>query len=441
MRGDWVRDASRLRAQLGVDADFGPTSLAVSGAFMLTDVMFRRRDVLDEESREWVVKARAGHQFSGEQGRGAPEAAVELLWQKGARGWRQWLNGGGTIPTFTGARGLLWADNDLDAERLSLTASLNAPVGDMLRLDLALGGSRHRRVIEENFATRPGRPAAMLNRTYAGFHGLVGLSADIAPDLVLFGSVSRVIEPPTFDLLLTNVAGTGSGASLVSGPNPRRPVVNDLDSQASLTVEIGARGRIGPTAVDLTVYRGWLTGEFVSTADFVAQVVTSVGNADETRRWGVEASLDTPVASPGLQAGDALSASLQWTFTDARFSNDPLFGDRRLPILPPHVIGLGLAYAAPEGFSGNVTAQIVPEGGFVDYAQTLRAGGYATVAARLAWQRRALSLFVEGRNLADRRYVSTVIAAQNNVMGQDVSAFAPGEGRAVFGGLEWTLRR
>jgi hypothetical protein len=98
-----------------------------------------------------VVKARAGHRFSEERGDGAPEAAIELLWQKGARGWRQWLNGGGTIPTFTGARGLLWADNDLDAERLSLTASLNAPIGDLLRLDLALGGSRHRRA-------PPGRP-------------------------------------------------------------------------------------------------------------------------------------------------------------------------------------------------------------------------------------------------------------------------------------------
>jgi iron complex outermembrane receptor protein len=436
--GDWQRDASRMRVQLGLTADLGQTDLALAGAFMATDVMFRRRDVLDEASSDWTVKAGVQHRPGGNPDGTA--LGAELLWQRGDRNARQWLNGGGTIPSFTGARGRLWADNDLMADRLSITATLSTPVSQALRAELAAGASRHLRRIDEQFAIRAARPAATLDRTYSGFHGLASLSARIAPALELFGAVSRVMEPPTFDLLLTNVAGMGSGNTLVDGANPRRPVINDLDAQTSTTVELGARGRLGPVDLDITLYRGWLQGEFVSTADFVSQVVSSVGNADQTRRWGVEAAADTRLASPGLQAGDALTASAQWTWTDARFADDPVFGNRRLPILPPHVIGLGLAYAAPSGFSGTVSAQIVPTGGYVDYAQTLRAGGYAVLGARASYWHRGLTLFVEGRNLTDRRAASSVIAAQNNVGGQDSSAFAPVEGRAIFAGLELALQ-
>ncbi len=436
--GDWKRDAARMRAQLGVDADLGATSLALSGAFMATDVMFRRRDVLDEANADWTVKAGARQQLGGNHS--GASIGAELLWQRGDRNAKQWLNGGGTIPSFSGARGRLWADNDFLAERLSLTAILAAPIGDMLRADIAAGGSRHLRRIDENFATRAARPAATLDRTYSGFHGLASLTATVAPGLDLFGAVSRVMEPPTFDLLFTNVAGTGSGNALIGGANPRRPIVNNLNAQFSTTIELGAKGRIGPVDLDFTLYRSWLTGEFVSTADFVSQMVSSVGNADQTRRWGVEAALDARLASPGLQAGDALTAIAQWTWTDARFADDPVFGNRRLPILPPHVVGLGLAYAAPTGLSGAVFAQIVPTGGYVDYAQTLQAGGYAVLGARASTFHRGFTLFVEGRNLTNRRYASTVIAAQNNVGGQDRPAFAPGEGRAIFGGIELALQ-
>lgn len=436
--GDWQRDTSRLRAQLGLAADLGRTDLLLSGAFMETDVMFRRRDVLDEASSDWTVKAGATH-LLGDIPDGTT-LGVELIWQRGDRDVRQWLNGGGTIPSFSGARGRLWADNALTAERLSVTATASTSIGEALRADLAVGGSRHLRRINERFATRAARPAATLDRSYSGFHGLASLSADIAPGLELFGAVSQVIEPPTFDLLFTNVAGMGSGNALVDGANPRRPIVNDLDAQTSTTVELGLKGRVGTVNLDVTLYRGWLEGEFVSTADFVSQVVSSVGNADQTRRWGLEAAIDARVVSPGLQAGDALTASGQWTWTDARFAGDPVFGSRRLPILPPHVIGLGLAYAAPSGFSGTVSAQIVPTGGYVDYAQTLQAGGYAVLGARASYYHRGFTLFLEGRNLTDRRYASTVIAAQNNVGGQDTSAFAPGEGRAIFGGIELAFR-
>jgi iron complex outermembrane receptor protein len=65
------------------------------------------------------------------------------------------------------------------------------------------------------------------------------------------------------------------------------------------------------------------------------------------------------------------------------------------------------------------------------------AEGYALVGAKLTHAATAgLSWFVEGRNLADRRYAATtgVIA---DAGGRDTAQFLPGDGRAVYVGLEW----
>jgi iron complex outermembrane receptor protein len=434
VRGDWRRLAERTRGTLGVAVDGGTTRLDIAGAYMATDVDFRRRDVQVEANRDWSATARLARDVA--IGGETATLALGAAWQDGKRHQTLFLNGGGTIPSFTGARGRLWADNDLDAGRLSVVASLRAPLAAGLTADIAAGFARHDRRISDNFAVRTARPPAVFDRRYSGFTGVAVLNQKLAVGLSLFGSVSHVMEPPTFDLLFINVAGAGSGNVLVDGANPRRPIITDLDAQYATTAEIGLKGRLGPVNLDLTLYRGWLKGEFVSTADFVSQVVSSVGNADRTRRWGVEAAADARLGSPGLQAGDSLGVDARWTYTDARFTGDPVFGNRRLPILPPHVIGLGLAYEAPLGLTGAVFATVVPDGGSADYAGTLQADGYATIGARGAWRLQRATLFIEGRNLTDKRYASTVIAAQNNLGGANSSTFAPGEGRAMTVGIE-----
>ncbi len=434
VRGDWRRRVGRTRGTVELAVDAGATRLGLAAGLMATDVDFRRRDVQVEDNRDWSAALRLAQDLPL-AGRAAT-LGLDLMWQDGRRAQQLYLNGGGTIPSFTGRRGRLWADNVLRADRLSAVASLTAPLDDASTATLAAGVARHGRRVSDAFPVRPARPAATLDRRYAGFTGLAVLARNLAPGLTLFASGSRVMEPPAHDLLFINVAGTGAGNALVDGPNPRRPVIVDLDAQYATTAELGLKGEAGPLALDLTVYRGWLTGEFVSTADFVAQVVTSVGNARSTRRFGVEAEARARLGEPGWQAGDRLLLDARWTLTDARFAGDRTFGNRRLPIVPPHVLGLGLAYDAPRGLTGALFASIVPEGGPADYAGTLRAPGHHTLGARAALRLSALTLFVEGRNLTDRRYAATVVAAQNNLGGRDAATFAPGEGRAVTVGAE-----
>jgi iron complex outermembrane receptor protein len=436
VRGDWRRDSERARLALGADGRIRAVPWSLDVAWMETDTVFRRRDEIDERNRDLALALRVGS--SVEAGtRGGPGLAI--VHQRGRRDAALFLNGGGTIPTFTGTRGLRWADNRFDAERLTVLARHGLEIASATSLDLTLGWNRHARTIRDRFPTRPARPPAEYDRVDTGLSGLALLTVRPRSDLAAFVALSRVVEPPTFDVLFLNLPGTGSGAALIDGPNPRRPVVADLDPQRMTTFEVGLRGAFGPATIDATVYRAWLRREIVSTSDFVSQTVTSVGNADRTTRFGVELAASVELGSGLLLPDDHWRLRGAWARTDARFDGDPAFGGNRLPIIARDVIDAGLEWSSGTGWFGGPLVRRVPRGGFVDYANTTRAPGYTTLGARLGWRGDRLTLFVEGRNLGDVRHVATVITAQNNLGGADFPTFTPGEGRAATVGIELAL--
>lgn len=433
--GDWRRFSERVRGAAGLTYLDPAQRADIDVGYMSTDVSFRRRDVQREDNEDLALSARY-RRFLGS----TPDAAVvgaNVVFQHGERRQRQFFNGGGTPPTFTGSAGALWADNLLRSTRLSIQGIAELPLTERVDLELTAGWNRHTRDISDRFPVRAARPAAELDAEYSDFTGLALLSFALTPDLETFAGVSVVSEPPTYDLLLINVSGTpGPGNALLIGADPRRPETRSLDAQRALTAEAGLRGRLGPLGIDFTLYRGWIDNEVVSTVDFVTQNVTSVGNADDTRRLGIEFALNTRLASDLLSAGDSVSLSTDWTWTRARFAGDQRFGDNRLPIVVEHLLEGRLIYRHSAGFSAEAFATVVPDGGFVDYANTLRADGYHVLGLRVSYETERWLAFVEGRNVTDANYPSTVIAARNNVAGMDVPAFAPGEPAALTAGIQ-----
>lgn len=433
--GDWRRFSERLRFVAGASYNLDSVTFDLDVGYMNTDVEFRRRDVQVEDNDDWSVISRISRDIAFSAGEGA--VGLKVVYQHNDRRQQHFLNGGGTPPTFTGARGLQWAENDLSASRLSLLADLMTPLSKTVSLSLSGGWNRHTRNIEDNFTMSDVRPAAELDRDYEELSGLALVSWEAAPNVTLFAGASYVMEPPTYDILMINVAGSpGPMNALVIGDNPRRPVILDIDEQTATTLEAGARGRVGPAAFDVTLYRAWLDGEIVSTSDFVSQTVISAGNADDTLRWGVEASVNIDAASDFFSEGDAVHLGFDWTWTDAHFDNDPLFGDNQLPIVVEHLFEARLGYDTGYGVTGEVFTTVVPDGGFVDYANTVQADGYVTLGARLSWDAGPVLIFAEGRNITDERYVSSIITARNNLNGADFPTFAPGEGAAFTVGLQ-----
>jgi iron complex outermembrane recepter protein len=245
-----------------------------------------------------------------------------------------------------------------------------------------------------------------------------GVLWDVDPEWQIYGNISKSGEVPSF----------GEGAALIP--------FTDIKAQTAWTYEIGTRGRRPDYTWDISLYRSEVKNELQclgAPTDFC-----SVVNVPHTIHQGVELGFGYSVLkgifADGLEP-DRLWLNTAYTFNDFYFDNDPVFGDNELPGIPRHYIRSELLYKHPSGFFAGPNIEWVPEAYFVDNANTLKTKAYALWGAKIGFERGNLSGYVEGRNLSDENYIATVnIAPQVN---QGSALFWPGDGRAVYAGLQW----
>lgn len=429
VRGNWRRTTQRTRISGGLEGQTELGELSVNMAYQLADVNFIRRDEQDESNEDLALQTRIKPHNS--------PWFIEALYQYNERELQQYLNGGGTIPTFTGTRGLKWADNSLQADRVALTLGQERTLTDAISVLTSAGINHHTRSIKDNFQTSATRPAAELETSYTQWSGMAELVYALSPRNSLFLGFNSVGEPPTYDMLLLNTAGTGAGAALVNGADPRRPSITPLDAQRQNTLEAGWRHASERAFLDFTMYYARLKREVISTLDPVNQVNTNLRNANDTQRMGAELNIQTLAHKNFAGSGADLLATLNVNWVDARFVNDPVFGNNTLPVITPLSIFSALTLSKAGQWQAELFAQSATRGAFVDYANTLRAGDYLTLGARGEIQFKNWSLFAEARNLTDELYVSTVIGASLNAAGADRASFAPGEPQSVTVGAQF----
>lgn len=429
IRGNWRRITQRTRISSGLN---GPTEygqLGINMSYQLADVQFIRRDEQDESNDDLAFQLHLKPYQSA--------WFFEALYQRNQRQLQQYLNGGGTMPTFTGRRGLKWADNTLKADRLALTAGHELDLNTSTSTLLAVGLNYHTRNIQDNFNTSGNRPTAELNKNYIQWSGLAELRYKLSSTDTLFLGFHSVGEPPTYDMLLLNNAGGGVGEALINGTNPRRPTINPLEAQRQNTLEAGWRHASEHSLLDLTFYYARLNREVISTLDPINQINTNLRNADNTQRVGAELALQTIAATNLLESGADLQAKFSLNWVDARFDADPVFGSNTLPVVTPLGMYSAVALKKSNHWQAELFAQTVSRGAFVDYANTVRAGDYLTLGIRGQIEINKWVLFAEGRNLTNERYASTVIGATLNAAGADTASFAPGEPQSLTIGAQY----
>ena len=140
-----------------------------------------------------------------------------------------------------------------------------------------------------------------------------------------------------------------------------------------------------------------------------------------------------------------------WTLNDFAFRNDAQYGNNKIPGAPRNVLRTSIAYTQAGGFYFTPTLDWVPQGAWADDANTVRVKGYALLGLQtgMAW-RNGISIFVDARNLADRRYVSDIStvtqavpvaipASPPNPAVPASSIYYPGDGRNVYAGLRYSF--
>lgn len=338
-----------------------------------------------------------------------------------------------------GTTGALFAENQLSADTLSLNAFGTLLFAEKWRLT---GGVNVIHATRDNddvygLPTRPtlrvgGPPPGPLppavpaadtsfSRSYTGANPAVSLSYAWRPRNIIFVSLGRSYEPPTFEDLLVPTGGTPNSG-------PLRFITTDLEAQSAYTLEIGARGTEGEVSWDIVVYRAWVDNELLSLRDATG-VPLGTRNADETRRTGLEIGLEARLSR-------YLTTRLAYTFQDFSFKDDPFFGNNDLAGAQRHTLDAYLAVEPISGLTAGPLITWVPSKTPVDNANTVFRDGYAVVGlqARYRTRRHGVTVFVDARNLFDETYASSSLVT--DIANPTQSAFLPGDGRAFYGGVE-----
>ncbi|WP_236248453.1 TonB-dependent receptor family protein [Pseudomonas mosselii] len=251
----------------------------------------------------------------------------------------------------------------------------------------------------------------------------LGLRYDLRPDLQVYGSLSRSVEPP-------------HPWSLVwSAPVANQPM--KMQNQTAATLELGARGDSALGRWDLAWYYAQVRHELLN-VEVVQGLPFKEFNASPTVHQGIEAGLDSLLwEQPGT---GKLSLRQAYTFSDFHYRDDDTFGDNRLPGIPMHYYQAELRYDWPSGFHAGVNTQMASKVQ-VDYANSYHADAYALLGARLGWDspKRDWQTWLDLRNLTNKRYAATVTPGYNDA-GQDIARSTPGEGFGVYAGVSYSFR-
>jgi len=243
-------------------------------------------------------------------------------------------------------------------------------------------------------------------------------------DAMVFAGWSQSFEAPSFFDL-------GGNVPLQADRQPR------LTAQTADSIEIGTRGRHNGFRWDVTLFHSRISGELLR-LDAAAALNPPIVNANRTRRTGLEAAVKFDLA--GLIGGqeDVHTVSAKWDWLDARFHSDPVYGDARVAGVPEHSAYIELEVQPVKGFTvrPNLTIRSKTQTDFLN-TPGHAAEGFMLAGLSLRYELGKAAVWLDARNLGDRRYVSAV-----NVVNRSTATsglFFPGDGRSVFGGITLKL--
>ncbi|WP_026602227.1 TonB-dependent receptor domain-containing protein [Methylomonas sp. 11b] len=271
----------------------------------------------------------------------------------------------------------------------------------------------------EGYVASAARPSNQANQDFFTANPKLGFTWQATDEAQIYGNVSRSSEPPKMADLANIYL------------QPKRNL------QTASTVEIGTRGQAQRLKWDLAFYQAWVNNEYLIVSNPRNPTAFSSTNADSTTlHRGVELGLETTLPLNLAASGDNLRLSGNYTWNDFTFDSDPALANNRLPGVPEHNAFVEALYQHPSGFYIGPNARIVSSN-WADFANTLAAKPYALLGARMGWDDgKHWKLFVDGRNLTDEHYASSVWVI-GNANGADLEQFNPGATRSVFGGVEY----
>lgn len=243
----------------------------------------------------------------------------------------------------------------------------------------------------------------------------LGLLYQIDDQVSLYGNYNWSYEPPRWASLADKEA---------------------IHPQKAETLEFGVRGEWASTRFDLTWYYSWIQDRFIYVA-IPPTPVAAVSNSD-ARQQGIELSTSTDLNDLlgwGTKS-HALYFRQVFSWSDFRFHGDPVRGNNRMPIVPEFRYMAELMLELDNGFYIGPNVEWVFGDRPIDNANSAKVDGYAIVNLKAGYQvNEQLKLFVDVRNLFDKRYVAGLALYDQTT--RDSRSFSPGEPASVYAGIQY----
>ncbi len=257
-------------------------------------------------------------------------------------------------------------------------------------------------------------------RTYDNFSPKLGVLWDVDPSWQVFANASRSAEVPTFDV--NSFSSTAASS---------------VDAQTATTYEIGTRGRRPDLTWDIALYRANIRKELQCLTNPSSPGSCTVRNADRTVHQGIEAGVGVAFLKSTFSQGDRTWFNATYTYNGFSFDGDARYGDNRLPGVPQHHIRAELLYKRPGGFFAGPNIEWVPKAYYADNANQLTVDSYKLLNFKIGYgeERSGWSGYIEGRNLLDKRYLSSTVVVETAT--PTSALFNPGTGRSVYAGARF----
>lgn len=219
--------------------------------------------------------------------------------------------------------------------------------------------------------------------------GHLGIERALNPQTTVFGRVGRAFRVPTVDERVLSSATYDSF---------------DLNTQTSWDAELGARRRIGGATVRGSAFVMQLKDEIVfNSTTFLNE------NVDPTKRLGLEAGADIPLA-------DRWNLGLSATWLQAKF-REGQFAGKDVPLVAPWTGTANVRWEFTRDWflTGTVTAAGPRRLENDEDNQGPTIPAHALVDMRLATQQGAWTFAAQVNNLLDRDYFTYGVQSTSNV--------------------------
>ncbi len=251
---------------------------------------------------------------------------------------------------------------------------------------------------------------------------MIGLLANLSPEVTVYGTYSTSFETPT-----TTEYANPSGAG---GFNP------SIEPQAATNLEVGLRGAAGTrTRYELALFDIDVEDELIPYEIPGSPGRDFFANAGRSSRKGLEATL---LSRPTERVDITLSYTYSdFTFADFLDDNGNDYSGNRIPGTVEQLVFAEVSYRHPAGWFGALDALHVGDQ-YANNANTVADDAYTLVNLRLGFDSSrggaTISPFVGVNNLFDQAYNSNI---RINAFGGRY--YEPGPERNVYAGIAVNL--